>query len=385
MKNKDFWYAIAIMIGTIIGAGFFGLPYAINQSGFLIGCVMLIVFGFLSLYLHLMYGEVVLRTPGLHRYSGFLKKYLPNRFGAFAGYFNVASSLSYLLVYLVLGGIFSHSLFNQFFGGSENLYTIIFFIFVSIGIIFSLHLFNKLNLILVLILLSIILLICIWGSFSLDINNLARINWHSLLVPYGVILFSLSGNSAVPEMVEVLKKKQFKVKKAIIIGTLIPYLIYLFFIIVVLGLSGNNTTEDAISGLVNYLGKPVIILGTILGLIAVSTSFFVTALNLKKILWYDYQVKEIWSSIATLVFPIGLFLLGLKDFIGIISFLGIFFISFDNLFFIKIFLLARKKGSKRVSYRIPGVSFMPYLITSVLILGVLLETYFTYLKNYFHF
>jgi len=37
--NKNFLYASATLIGTIVGAGMFGLPYVVARSGFLIGAV----------------------------------------------------------------------------------------------------------------------------------------------------------------------------------------------------------------------------------------------------------------------------------------------------------------------------------------------------------
>ena len=35
IKNKHFYAAIATLIGTVIGAGVLGIPYAIAQAGFL--------------------------------------------------------------------------------------------------------------------------------------------------------------------------------------------------------------------------------------------------------------------------------------------------------------------------------------------------------------
>jgi len=51
-----------MMVGTTIGAGIFGLPYVASKSGFLLTSVLIIVLGFITLLVNLMYGEVTLRT-----------------------------------------------------------------------------------------------------------------------------------------------------------------------------------------------------------------------------------------------------------------------------------------------------------------------------------
>ena len=53
--NNTFIKSIAILIGTTIGAGVFGVPYAIAQIGFIPGLVYLLVIGGLMILLNLMY------------------------------------------------------------------------------------------------------------------------------------------------------------------------------------------------------------------------------------------------------------------------------------------------------------------------------------------
>ena len=62
MKNGNFWYAIATLVGTIVGVGIFGLPYAAGQAGFFISSVYLFGLFFVFALLHLMFGEIILRA-----------------------------------------------------------------------------------------------------------------------------------------------------------------------------------------------------------------------------------------------------------------------------------------------------------------------------------
>jgi len=43
--SKNFFYAVAILVGTIVGAGVFGIPYTIARFGFFPGIFYLFFFG----------------------------------------------------------------------------------------------------------------------------------------------------------------------------------------------------------------------------------------------------------------------------------------------------------------------------------------------------
>ena len=79
MKNKVF-RAISALVGTVIGAGIFGIPYVVAKIGFLPGIFYLLTLGTLVLFLNLLYGEVILRTPGDHQLTGYAEIYL-GKFG----------------------------------------------------------------------------------------------------------------------------------------------------------------------------------------------------------------------------------------------------------------------------------------------------------------
>src|SRR3989339_612129 len=72
----NFFYAVAILIGMIIGAGIFGIPYVVAQAGFAVGLFYLVLLGGAVMLLHLFYGEIVLRTKQEHRLIGYAAKYL---------------------------------------------------------------------------------------------------------------------------------------------------------------------------------------------------------------------------------------------------------------------------------------------------------------------
>ena len=73
--SKNFIFALASLVGTIIGAGVFAIPYVMSKSGALTCFFYFLILGSVVLLLHLFLGEVVLRTKGRHRLVGYAEKY----------------------------------------------------------------------------------------------------------------------------------------------------------------------------------------------------------------------------------------------------------------------------------------------------------------------
>jgi amino acid permease len=173
-----------------------------------------------------------------------------------------------------------------------------------------------------LFLIVIILIFLYFGINKIDASNLQTIEFKDIFGPYGVILYSLAGIAAIPEMISVFKRGKRHYKKAIILGTIIPAVLYLVFITVVIGLTGRNTSMEAISGLSGVLGNKVVLWGSIFGFLATITSFFVLGLSLKESYIHDFGFNKNWAWFITCFVPIILFALGVQNFILVITLLG---------------------------------------------------------------
>ncbi|PIR06178.1 MAG: hypothetical protein COV55_04680, partial [Candidatus Komeilibacteria bacterium CG11_big_fil_rev_8_21_14_0_20_36_20] len=75
-QNKQSLRALSILLGVTFGAGIFGVPYAIAKSGWILGIIYFVVLGIIILLIHLMYGEVTLRSKEKHRLPGFVSKFI---------------------------------------------------------------------------------------------------------------------------------------------------------------------------------------------------------------------------------------------------------------------------------------------------------------------
>ncbi len=248
--------AAALLTGTVIGAGVLGIPYAIAQAGFLTGLLTIVALGLIMLMLHLFFGETVLRTSGNHQLPGYAEKYLGKwgkRLTVFTVFFGIYGAL---VAYLIGEG----QALSAIFGLDPLIFSLIFFVIMAVIVYKGLEAISKSEIYFLGVVLFLLLIISFiaFSSTKFDISNLATFNFYNLLIPFGVILFAFGGLEAVPEMKEYLTRDRKKLKKAIILGSLIPLAAYTLFALIVLGITGASTTEIATMGLGTSLGGGMI-------------------------------------------------------------------------------------------------------------------------------
>jgi tyrosine-specific transport protein len=371
MENPKTMRAVALLVGTVIGAGVLGIPYAITKSGFLTGLVTIIILALAILMLNLFFGEITLRTPGKHQIPGYAEKYL-GKYGkiiAMVGlFFGIYGALT---AYMIGEG----EALSAIFGLNPFIFSIMFLLLTSIFVYRGLKTITESELVVASIVIGLALLVSLFAFFSgkLDISNLATFNPQNILLPYGVILFALHGSAAIPEMREYLARDKKRLKKAIIIGSVIPAIIYIIFAAAVVGVTGIDTTEVATIGLGNYFGGSMIVLGNLFAIFAMFTSFLVLALAMKESYMYDYKIKPFLSWLLTISIPLIVFLVGMKSFATVLSIGGAFGAGITGILIVLMFWKARKHGNRVPEYKLGKKFFMGVLIIVLLILGIIYQ------------
>ncbi len=386
MRKITIAEAIAALVGTIIGAGVFTLPYASNISGLFFAFFWLVLVTFIIIILHLAFGEIVLSTKSNFRLPGYTGYYLglpAKRFILITTFLTFSFSL---LIYLILATDFLNLILKTFL--SLNLKPEL--LFLLLWLIFNLSVLDKSNtlaskinfyLSFVLIILFMMLAFYALPHFIFEKINLFNFsNRFGWLIPYGVFLYSLNGAVAVPEAINILKRKnlEHKAKRVIIIGTIIPAIIYLIFILSVLGISGANTSRDAISGLTTFLGKPIIMIGALVGFLAVSTSYLIFATYIKNSFINDFKWTPFISYLVVILGPMVFYLLGLQNIIKLISFLGGIIGGLEGVMIILI--LNKTKENKELSppFEVSLNKALIGILIFVLITGALCQTFLIY-------
>ena len=355
--------SIATLCGTIIGVGFFSLPFVTIRTGLVPMIIYLIILGILVAIVHLYFSELSLRTPDFKRLPGFAKIYLGNWGEKTALIFTVLSLFGALLAYLIVGGEFLQQLLSPIFQGSNFFYTILYFFFGAILISFGIKSISKIGFASLLLLFLALILIFFKSRSVLNFSNLLiPFNPSNLFLPYGPILFSLWGANIIPEVEEMLRGRKEWLKRVVVISIVISILVYVVFGALIIGITGQNTTESALGGLKNVLGGAVIPFALVLGILTTFTAFISSGLTLKRIFSFDLKMKEGISFLIAVSVPFILYLLQFKNFISVISLVGGIALGVDGI----IILLCYKKIKKR--------NILIYPLILIFLLGIIYET-----------
>ncbi len=357
-------YAFSIISGTIIGAGLFALPYLTLKTNPWVMAAYFVVLGAVAIAVHYFFAEAALKTPDFMRLPGFVRHHLGKRGYKIAIVSGVLGLMGGNLAYLILGGRFLNAAFSPVFGFNESFYTLAYFVFGATLIFFGIKAIDKVQLIGLILFLLSLGAIFVRGRGEIDLSGLTFQSDPSyLLVPYGVVLFSLWGLNLVPEAEEVLGDKAHLLKKIIPFAVIFPILIYGLFILLILGLSGAQTSPDALSGLRDSLGNSVTVLALMLAVLTTFTSFIALGLTLKKTLWFDLGLNKYLSWAITCFIPIALYFIGLRDFVQVVSLVGGTMLVVDG---ILVSLIYRKISA-------PRAKFVIYPVIIALALGFVYE------------
>lgn len=381
MKGKNFFLALATLIGVVVGAGIFGIPYVISKSGVGPGLFYFLILGGTVLFLHLFFGEIVLRTTERHRLIGYSQKYLGKWGKILITISTVLGITGVLLAYLILGGEFLEIIFSPLFSFSAETFSLIFwliliyFIFRGIRLIARAEIFTNLAFFII-----VFFILCFLFP-KINLENFNLLNLKYLFLPYGVIMFSLMGSVGIPEIADILKtseeRKSFK--KVIIASSAIVIILYVFFSLAVVGVGGKNTSADTLSGLVPFLGQKIIILGALVGVITLADSFLVICLYFKNALIYDYHFPKIFASLISSGLPLILFLVGFRNFIGVIGFVGTILAVIEGIVILLIFTKIKKLCDRKPEFSIKIPHFFVYILAAIFILGAISQIFY-YLK-----
>ncbi len=361
---RNYIFPIATLSGSIIGVGFLSLPYVAQRVGVLAMLFYFIVLTALVVCIHVIFGQVSLKTPDFKRWPGFVGFYLGRWPKRIMLVFMTLGIFSVMLIYLIVGSQFLSVILGQNAVVCALGYFLLASLFVGLGV----KAISKVDFLVLSLLLIISCLVFVKGFSHIRLQNLNLLpagtlgfGASNLFLPYGAILFSLWGANFIPEIEEMVRGNKKSLKKIIIISTLITATFYVLFTFLVLSISGGATTESALLGLKPFLAGTAIFIALLMGVVTTFIAFIAEGLLLKKIFIYDMGFSNLPAFILTCFVPLILFLLGFNSFIPLISFIGGFLLSIDG---ILILLMYRKIG---------GRAAIVYPLMLVFALGIVYE------------
>lgn len=368
---KDFlgnWvYPVVVLSGSIIGVGFLALPYITLQVGAWAMLFYFVVLTALMIFIHTIMGEISLKTPDFKRFPGFAEYHLGKVAKSFAVVLSIFGLFGVLLAYLIVGGEFLTAILSPVFGGNVVFYVVIYFLAASFIIYFGVRTVARIELLVLLLFISIIIMVFLksfsfFNAENIFLNSSPLIkNWRLMFLPYGAILFSLWGTGLIPEVEEMIIGRKRALKKIVVVATLIPAIVYFLFTLVVLGITGSETTDSALVGLKDFFGNGIAALALSIGVMTTFAAFIAHGLLLKEIFIYDIGLKKLSAWALTSLVPFALFSIGITAFIPLISFIGGVFLSING---ILILLIYKKIGGRKT---------VIYPLSLVFVLGIIYE------------
>ncbi len=346
MKNLKYFEAVAIIIGTVIGLGVFAIPYAGRLGGLIPGIALILAIAFLMVLISFLFAEIIIfsgKEKGLVFYAD---KYLgrwAGRVVTFSIFFGYTGSL---VAYILAIVVFSSSLFGL---NDDFFWPIILFFTAgnSLILVRGVRILGKLE-----AFFSFFMIVSFMVIFFAGISfwQPTSTNWAFFLLPYGVIWFALTGESAIPIAIRALKGDEKKIAPAILIAYLVIVLVTISFFVNAILIGDGRLKPDPFLTMSEQMGNWVIYLGSALSLVAVATSFWASATYLKKILITDLNIPAFVSWATVIFLPLFLIFIGVHNFIKVIGLIGVFMGTIDSLIIISIYhkIFRRKNVVPRV-------------------------------------
>lgn len=367
-KGLQFAEATATLIGTVIGAGILGIPFAVAKVGFIPGVVMLLALGIAMVILELMFIEVTLRTKKDHEIPGYGGLYLGFNAKMIALLAGIIGGYGTLLAYMIAQG----EILQTLFGGSQMLWSLLFYMAGSYIIYRGLGAVRIIELIMTIGIFSIMFLIGLTAHPHINSLNLTYTNMSNLIVPYGVLIFALSGITAVPQVRKQMKGSEKKLPYVIIAGNVAVITIYLLFMWLVLGVTGTQTTEVATIGLGDRIGPSMLIMGNALAFFTITTSFITVGLSIRRLFHYDYDFPRFKAWLSTIIIPLVIFIFGARSFIQVVGIVGGVIIGIQSIIVVLAFWKAQKNGHRKSEFRLGKMTLVGGMLIVLYLLGAAL-------------
>jgi len=369
--NKRVLAAAFTLTGTIIGAGILGLPYVFSKSGFGVGVFWIVFLGAILLFVNLCLGEVTLRTKEIHQLTGYAEKYLGKwgkRLMFFAMIFGIYSAL---VAYLIgEGQSFSMIFFNH---ADYALYFALgFWLIMTMLLKEGLKGLKKIETWGVGAIIILIFAILFYFFPEIQVENLKNVDYSNFFLPFGIVLFSLLGFTSIPELRRVIKKNEKNLRDSILIGTLIPIVLYIIFSLVFVGILGSQVPE--ISTL--SFGKLVIVLG----IFTMLTSYFVLSFSLKDAFDFDFKFDKSLKFAVVSLFPLLIYLIityfSLAGFVRVLGIGGVVSGGLTGILALVMNIRAKKMGNRKPEFSMPINWVVIVLLSLIFVFGVVVELFF---------
>jgi amino acid permease len=333
--RSSFLPAFLLLVGTIIGAGVFGVPLVFSRMGIVTGSIVFWVVAALVAAAHLLFVEVIARDHERRRLPG----YVGQVFGKTAESLAVLSHALHLiganLAYILLGGEFLYALMAAATPFDVFSWQLLFWVGGIVTVLAGLKVLSRVESTMAWVEIGSMALIALIACFFVRTPIPLETHWSEATIGLGVFVFALSGLTVIPEVHELTGKRIHVTRRVTLYSSaLTAFLTWLFGVGVYLAASHDGQLGSA-TAIASILPGSIAWLLPLFGFFAVATSYLTTAYDLRSMYLYDLKWRPWIASVLALATPFVLLVFLSRDFFQTIDVVGAVF-SASNAFLIAI-------------------------------------------------
>jgi len=361
-KTKTFFLGLATLMGTVIGAGFLGIPKALTISGYFEGAIIMIVVAFFMFVMCLFATELSLNTKAVYQMPGMIRNYLGKGWGIFASIMFSLISVGAIIAYLLGSSKIISNL-----SGVEQVYCMIaYFAAVFFFVFRGLNSIKKAAFFIELALFSFLIILAFFLRGDFDYSTLSFPAAGDLIVPFGVILFSFGGYNIMAQVEQITKSDKESMVKISFFGMILSFVFFFSFATILLGVFGNNVTDIATESLSGAVG----VIGNLIALFAMTGSFIMSGLLLKDMLVNDYKINKTLASFIAMFTPLLIVLIFGPSFMNTLAFTGAVVAGIFAVLLCITIIYERKK-LKTFIYKAPFGNYLPIITAIFFLIGII--------------
>lgn len=321
-RNKLLWQGARPLIGTVVGVGIFGLPYVFSQTGYLLGLAELVFVALLSLVSYVIFADLLAINKSHVRFV----EVIGHQLGPVGRWVATVAFLGgfwgALLAYIIVGGSFAFNVLHQVLAGSLFQYQVAFWLIASVFMIGGTLFVRRLQTILIPLFFVMIIGLVLFALPNMHVDYLTTLTPSKIMLPFGALIFAFGGFAAVPECRDALGRRTALMYPALALAVTLIAMLYALFTFGIMGMTGPFTSPQAVESLRLVTGPGLFLVVSMIGLAIVFTTYISAGNALMNSLIYDFRGRFLSSWWLTVIVPMCLLAIGIKDFIHVIGTTG---------------------------------------------------------------
>ena len=242
-----------IIIGTVVGGGILALPIITAKLGFLVGSVVITIIWPIMTYTALLISDISCSMPYGSSYKTIAEKHL----GKVGG---VVAAISFLLLMYFISTAYisaaASSLSTTFPSLSQNISSLVFVAIFGTIVVLGTRFVDYTNRFFISLKMVVLIILCIVFNKYIEIPNLLASPVDlgtSLLISIPILATSFTSHTIVPALSDYIGKNSRDMKKVIIIGMTIPFILYIIWVATILGVLPLHGPVSFMGSIFNHI------------------------------------------------------------------------------------------------------------------------------------